>query len=212
MTIPTELDGMEVIQYAEFPPPSEPSAFELSQQGRMLQPGRYAVICRRPSQRGFHTLVYTADWLVISSAVSESMAEATCVPPGLEHTNLEWRFWEYKLASKLKLAQKWVVYSVVSLLLCVAALVPSHWLGWYILSNVLIPLSMTISLLVLLVGSARIWWLLVRLAVTGGGPLYGGTHLLLAIFVTPQFLVGLFAVPALVLGDIRRWREWDETR
>jgi len=71
-------------------------------------------------------------------------------------------------------------------------------------------LGIQIVVLGILACTLVIWVVVGQVASKIGGPVYVVLHVALVVLLTPICFVGLFAIPSLVLSDLRRQREQEE--
>ncbi len=202
--VPGDINGMRLIRYGALVPPYESPWDAVLQEDWTAQQARFVAICRASSPNRYCTVFCTADWRAIASEFNETLSRAASVAETRYGDSLQWCFWENGLVSLLRFAQKWTVYSATSLVL----LTMTAFLEPF---GILVPAGMLVAATILVIAALIIWFIVARLAVASGGWLYGILHLLLTVLFTPS-LLGLFVFPSLVLGDLDRWREWDETQ
>lgn len=205
MDVPSKINGMRVIRYGVLDWPDERAGDGARQEGCPIRSVRFVAIGRGSGPGSYCTFFCNAEWQVIESEFSETLSRAASVAESRCVENFQWCFWENRLVSMLEFAQKWIAYSVIAFvaLPLVAFLMP--------LPEGLLLVGLFASAIAWAVAALAIWFVVARVAVASGGWVYGILHLLLTILFTPS-LFGLFVFPALVLGDLYRWREWDETQ
>jgi RimJ/RimL family protein N-acetyltransferase len=95
--------------------------------------------------------------------------------------------------------QRWIVWLVISAVMLIAL----YHFDFITVRLASIGLGVTAVLFVPSV--VTLWYLVWLNASRAGGAIYGLTHLLLVVGLTPVALVGLFTIPSLVFSDMSRW-------
>ena len=204
MNVPKQINDLEVVQFGA---PSTGGAavgrFVLSEAG----PSRTAMnvaICRPPDQSGYWTMFCSHDWTCIKAEFGETLLDAQLIADAKSDTDIEWCYPEITAASLFPTAQRYLAYSIITLIVAPFTIALPH---------VGIPIAIIVSItaaIVAVASTVAIWLLVAYVGIKTGGWLYGTFHFLLAVGLTPVALVGPFFIPHLLTSDFNRWREWEE--